>query len=73
MDTAKVIKIVTASATLATAAACLFGLVWSIATGQKVILPVVLGTLLVMFGFFIRNDYYYFFGKKNDQSTDTKV
>ena len=64
MDTAKAIRITTAAATLATAAACLFGFVWSIATGQPAILPVVFGALLVGFGFFIRNDYYRFFEKK---------
>lgn len=69
MDSARVIKIVTAIATLATAAACLFGLVWSIAAAKPVILPITLGMLLVGFGFFIRSDYYYFFGKKNDTTT----
>jgi hypothetical protein len=73
MDTARIIKIVTAVATLATAAALLFGFVWSIATGQKVIMPVVCGTLLAMFGLFIRNDYYYFFGKKNEPTDKTQV
>lgn len=72
MDSARVIKIVIAIATLATAITCLFGLVWSIAAGQPVILPVVFSSLLVAFGFFLRNDYFYFFGKKND-TTKTQV
>ena len=64
MDTARVIKIVTAGATLATTVACLSGFVWSIAAGTPAILPVVLGLLSVAFGLFLRNDYHYFFGKK---------
>lgn len=64
MDTARAIKIVTAVATLATEAALLYGFIWSIATGQKAILPIVFGMLIVGMGFFIRNDYHYFFGKK---------
>jgi hypothetical protein len=64
MDFARVIKIVTAVATLATTTACLSGSVWSIATGKPVILSVVLGALTGAFCFFVRNDYYYFFGKK---------
>ncbi len=64
MDVAKTIKVVTASATALTNVALIVGLVWSIATGQKVILPVVFGALLLGFGYFSFADYKYFFGKK---------
>ena len=70
MDFKRIVKIITAVATLVTAVALLFGFGWSIVTGQKVILPVVFGALLVAWGFFLRNDYYYFFGKKNDTTTE---
>ncbi len=73
MDTVRVLKIVLAIATLLTAVACLFGFVWSIAAAQPVILPIVFGVLLGMFGLFIRNDYYYFFGKKNEPTDKTQV
>lgn len=64
MDTARAIKTVTAIATLATEAALVYGFVWSLVTGQKAILPIVFGMLIVGFGFFLRYDYHYFFGKK---------
>jgi hypothetical protein len=64
MDVAKTIKVVTASATALTNVGLLFGLVWSIATGQKIILPVTFTALLLPFGYFSFADYKYFFGKK---------
>jgi hypothetical protein len=64
MDVAKTIKVVTASATALTNVALLGGLVWSVATGKPVILPVTLGALLAGFGYFSYADYRYFFGKK---------
>jgi hypothetical protein len=64
MDVAKTIKVVTASATALTNVALLFGLVWSLATGQKAILPVTFVALLLPFGYFSFADYKYFFGKK---------
>lgn len=64
MDTAKTIRVVVAIATALTNVALLGGLVWSIATGQKVILPVVLGVLLLGFGYFSFADYKRFFGSK---------
>lgn len=64
MDAAKTIKIITASATALTNLALLVGIVWSIAAGLPVIMPVVLGALLLPFGYFSFADYKYFFGKK---------
>jgi len=64
MDTAKAIKITVASATALTNVAIIGGLVWSVATGKPVILPVTLGALLAGFGYFSYRDYLYFFGKK---------
>lgn len=64
MDTAKAIKIATASATALTNVALLGGFVWSIVTGKPVILPVTLGALLLGFGYFSYADYKYFFGQK---------
>ena len=62
MDTAKTIRVVVAIATALTNVALLGGLVWSIATGQPVILPVTLGVLLLGFGYFSFADYKRFFG-----------
>lgn len=64
MDFKTTIKVITASATALTNVALLGGLVWSIASGLPVIMPVVLTTLLVPFGYFSYVDYKYFFGKK---------
>ena len=64
MDTAKTIKVIVASATAATNVALVGGIVWSIASGLPVIMPVVLGTLLLPFGYFSFADYKHFFGKK---------
>jgi len=64
MDTARVIKIVTASATALTNVALAGGTVWSIATGLPAIVPVTLVALLLPFGYFSFADYKYFFGKK---------
>lgn len=64
MDTAKTIKIITASATALTNVALIGGLVWSIAEGLPAIMPVTLGALLIPFGYFSFVDYKYFFGKK---------
>jgi len=64
MDTAKTIKVITASATALTNVALLGGTVWSIVTGQPAILPVTLVALLLPFGYFSFADYKYFFGKK---------
>lgn len=64
MDTAKTIRVIVAIATALTNVALLSGLVWSIATGQKVILPVVFGALLLGFGYFSFADYKRFFGSK---------
>lgn len=64
MDVAKTIKVIVASATAATNVALAGGIVWSIASGLPVIMPVVLGALLLPFGYFSFADYKYFFGKK---------
>ena len=64
MDVTKTIKVVTAIATALTNVALLGGLVWSVATGKPVILPVTLGALLLGFGYFSFSDYKYFFGQK---------
>lgn len=64
MDTARVIKIVTASATALTNVALVGGTVWSIAAGLPAIMPVTLVALLLPFGYFSFADYKYFFGKK---------
>lgn len=62
MDTAKTIRVITAVATALTNVALVGGLVWSIATGLPVIVPVVLATLLLPFGYFSFADYKRFFG-----------
>jgi hypothetical protein len=64
MNAASTIKYVVAGATLLTNVAIAGGLVWSIATGKPVILPVTLGMLGAGFGYFSYRDYLYFFGKK---------
>lgn len=64
MDTAQTIRIVTASATALTNVALIGGIVWSIAAGLPVIMPVTLGALLLPFGYFSFADYKRFFGKK---------
>lgn len=64
MDFKTTIKIITASATALTNVALVSGIVWSIASGLPVIMPVVLTALLVPFGYFSFADYKYFFGKK---------
>ena len=75
--TKSIIKIISANATLLTLVACLGGVFWAIFlshnTGEeRAITAVVSGALAVLLGFFVRNDYYYFFVKKDgkqDQQT----
>lgn len=64
MDVKTTIKVVTASATALTNVALVGGIVWSIASGLPAIMPIVLTTLLLPFGYFSLVDYKYFFGKK---------
>ena len=64
MNAASTIKYVVVGATLLTNVALLGGIVWSVATGKPIILPVTLGALGAGFGYFSYRDYLYFFGKK---------
>ncbi len=64
MDTAQTIRVITASATALTNVALAVGIVLSIVHGLPVIMPVVLGSLLLVFGYFSFADYKRFFGKK---------
>jgi hypothetical protein len=64
METATVIRVITASATALTNVALIGGIVWSIAAGVPLIMPVTLGALLLPFGYFSFTDYKRFFGTK---------
>lgn len=64
-DTARIIKIVTASATLLTALAMLGFTVFALTIPHwGLFVPCFL--LTIAMGFFLRNDYHYFFGKKDE-------
>ena len=56
-------RVILGVATVATALACAGFGVWGFADGQP-LLGVVGAALTIGFGFFVRNDYNYFFGKK---------
>lgn len=64
METAKIIRAITATATALTNVALVGGLVWSIAEGLPAIMPVTMAALLLPFGYFSFADYKYFFDKK---------
>jgi len=67
-DTAKIIKTVIACATLATALAMLGFTVFALTIPHWGLFATCL-LLTVGMGFFVRNDYYYFFQKKKDEPT----
>lgn len=60
-----VLRIILAILTLLTTLSMVAGAVWSFVTGKPPLLGVVCGLLAVGFGFFVKNDYNYFFGKKS--------
>lgn len=61
----QVLRIILAIATLLTTLSMAAGCVWSFATGKPPLLGIVCGMLTVGFGFFVKHDYDYFFGKKS--------
>lgn len=65
MDTTKVLRVILAVLTLATTLGTAFLSVWSLVTGKPMLLTVVGAMLTVGFGFFVKHDYDYFFGKKS--------
>lgn len=58
------LRIILAIATLLTALGALGLGVWSLVTGQPLLLTIVGGMLAAGFGVFVYHDYQYFFGKK---------
>lgn len=61
----QVMRIILAILTLLTTLGTASLSVWSLVTGKPVLLTIVGAMLTVGFGFFVKHDYDYFFGKKS--------